>query len=204
MAASDAAIVEGVPVVIRRSPRRRRTVSAYRDGGLVVVLVPEGLSAAEEQRWAREMVGRLHSAGQRRRPTDAALASRAHRLSEQYLGGLAQPRSVRWSDRQQTRWGSATPASGSIRLSTRLRGMPGWVIDYVLVHELAHLVVPGHDRRFWQLVSAYPRTERARGYLQGVAEASGLSLTDEADADGDRTGVAAPPGESEAEASRAG
>jgi predicted metal-dependent hydrolase len=179
--ASDAAIVDGVPVVIRRSARRRRTVSAYRDGGAFVVLVPAGLSAREEQRWVREMVTRLQTAGQRRRPSDAALIRRAQRLSAQYLGGLAQPRSVSWSDRQQTRWGSATPASASIRLSTRLRGMPPWVIDYVLVHELAHLVVPGHDRQFWALVSGYPRTERARGYLQGVAEAAGLSLVDESD-----------------------
>ena len=57
--------------------------------------------------------------------------------------------------------------------------MPAWVVDYVLVHELAHLLVPGHGADFWELVSAYPRCERARGYLEGVSAASGLGLGNE-------------------------
>jgi hypothetical protein len=62
--------------------------------------------------------------------------------------------------------------------------MPPWVIDYVLLHELAHLAVPGHGRRFWALLEAYPRTERARGYLEGVAATAGLDLSDTADEPG--------------------
>lgn len=174
-------VVDGVPVVIRRSPRRRRTVSAHWEGASVVVLVPAGLSPAEEQRWAGQMVVRLAAANARRRPTDAALQTRAEQLADRYLAGQARPRSVRWSDRQRGRWGSASPHNGSIRLSTRLQGMPPWVVDYVLVHELAHLVVPGHGPQFWDLVAAYPRAERARGYLQGVAETAGLPLADELD-----------------------
>lgn len=72
----------------------------------------------------------------------------------------------------------------TIRLSTRLRGMPAWVVDYVLVHELAHLLIPGHGADFWELVGNYPKADRARGYLEGVAAAAHLPL--EADApDGD-------------------
>jgi predicted metal-dependent hydrolase len=41
-------------------------------------------------------------------------------------------------------------------------------VDYVLVHELVHLLEPGHDDRFWALVARYPRAERARGFLEGV------------------------------------
>jgi hypothetical protein len=79
---------------------------------------------------------------------------------------------------QRSRWGSCTPDDGTIRLSTQLRGMPGWVVDYVLMHELTHLLVPGHGQPFWDLVNRYPRTERARGYLEGVAATAGLPLTD--------------------------
>ena len=103
-----------------------------------------------------------------------SLAARAGRLSEQYLGGRAVPDTVRWVTNQNTRWGSCTPAEASIRLSHRLQGMPDYVIDYVLLHELAHLLVPGHGPEFWKLLDAYPRTERARGYLEGVVAAGRL------------------------------
>lgn len=50
--------------------------------------------------------------------------------------------------------------------------MPGWVLDYVLLHELAHTLHAGHGPQFWALLEAYPRTERARGFLEGFAFAS--------------------------------
>jgi predicted metal-dependent hydrolase len=157
-------------VEVRRSTRRRRTVTAYREGDKIVVLVPARLSRAEEQRWVDEMVQRLErqQARARRRGSDAALVNRARLLSARYLDGLAEPSSVRWVANQRSRWGSCTPADGSIRLSTRLRTMPEYVVDYVLVHELVHLIEPGHDERFWALVARYPRAERARGFLEGV------------------------------------
>lgn len=166
------------PVEVRRSPRRRRTVSAYREGGRTVVLIPARFTPAEEAQWVQTMLARLDRGDRRRRPSDAALAERAATLSRRYLCGRARPTSVRWADNQLGRWGSATPADGSIRISTRVRGMPAYVLDYVLVHELAHLVVPGHGPEFWALLAAYPRLERARGFLEGVSATAGLGLTD--------------------------
>ncbi|MGW8378656.1 M48 family metallopeptidase [Streptomyces sp. ODS28] len=161
-------------VEVRRSARRRRTVSAYREGDRTVVLIPARMSAAEEERWVGVMLDKLAAQESRRRLGDGELAERAERLSEQYLEGRARPSSVRWVTNQNTRWGSCTPAEGSIRLSHRLQGMPDYVIDYVLLHELAHLLVPGHGQRFWELLDPYPRTERARGYLEGVVAAERL------------------------------
>jgi predicted metal-dependent hydrolase len=156
-------------VEVRRSARRRRTVSAYRDGDRTVVLIPARMSAAEEQRWVAVMLEKLAAQESRRMPGDDELAARAERLSEQYLNGRAVPDTVRWVTNQNSRWGSCTPSEGSIRLSHRLQGMPEYVIDYVLLHELAHLLVPGHGPAFWKLLESYPRTERARGFLEGVA-----------------------------------
>lgn len=157
-------------VVVRRSKRRRRTVSAYRRGDAVVVLIPASMSKTEEESWVRDMVARVERSEQRKRPTDDQLLARAHTLNDEYFGGLAAPESVKWA-RQTARWGSCTPAERAIRLSTRLQGMPTWVLDYVLVHELAHIIEPHHDDEFWNWVNRYPRTERARGFLHGWSHA---------------------------------
>ncbi|WP_078960636.1 M48 family metallopeptidase [Streptomyces sp. NRRL WC-3618] len=163
-------------IEVRRSARRRRTVSAYREGDRTVVLIPARMSEAEEKRWVTVMLDKLaaQESKTKRVPGDTELAERAEQLSAQYFDGRARPASVRWVTNQNTRWGSCTPAEGSIRLSHRLQGMPEYVVDYVLLHELAHLLVPGHGPRFWRLLDAYPRTERARGYLEGVVAADRL------------------------------
>jgi predicted metal-dependent hydrolase len=170
----------GGPVVeVRRSRRRRRTVAAYREDDKVVVMIPARLSRAEEREWVATMLKRLEKSEKRRRPTDRALMRRATELSNRHLDGLAQPATVRWVDNQNSRWGSCTPSDRSIRLSRRLQGMPAWVIDYVLVHELAHLLESGHSPAFWAWVDRYPRAERAKGFLEGVAAASQLGVSGE-------------------------
>ncbi len=163
-------------VEVRRSRRRRRTVSAYREGNRIIVLVPASLTRAEEARWIETMVARLERAERRRTTSDDDLMARSEELSDRYLGGLATPRSVRWVDNQQSRWGSCTPGDKTIRLSARLQGMPSWVTDYVLVHELAHLLEPGHDERFWAWANRYPKAEQAKGYLQGWSAAARMDL----------------------------
>jgi predicted metal-dependent hydrolase len=173
-------------VEVRRSARRRRTVTAYRELGRTVVLLPAAFSPAEERRWVAQMVAKLQTREERRRRSlggDDELMQRARALSATHLDGLAEPASVRWVDNQHRRWGSCTPADRSIRLSSRLRSMPEYVVDYVLVHELVHLLEPGHDDRFWALVARFPRAERARGFLEGIelaatAGAAGEDLVD--------------------------
>ena len=161
-------------VEVRRSKRRRRTVSAYREGDTIVVLVPATLTRAEEAEWVETMVARIERAEARRRPSDDDLMGRALALSDRYLGGIAVPESVRWVDNQSSRWGSCTPGDRTIRLSARLQGMPTWVIDYVLVHELAHLIEAHHNDSFWAWVDRYPQAERAKGYLMGWSAAAKL------------------------------
>ncbi len=163
-------------VEVRRSRRRRRTVSAYREDDKVIVMIPERLSAIEEREWVATMLERLERSEKRRRPSDAGLKRRANELNERYLDGLARAQTVRWVDNQNSRWGSCTPSDKSIRLSRRLQGMPSWVIDYVLVHELVHLLEAGHTPEFWAWVDRYPKAERAKGFLEGVAAASQLGI----------------------------
>ncbi|MCZ2829648.1 M48 family metallopeptidase [Modestobacter sp. VKM Ac-2986] len=162
-------------VEVRRSARRRRTVTAFRENGRTVVLIPAAFSAAEERRWVDQMVAKLQTREERKRrnlASDEDLMVRALELSDAHLGGRAVPASIRWVDNQNRRWGSCTPADRSIRLSSRLRGMPEFVVDYVLVHELAHLLEASHDEHFWALVRAYPQADRALGFLEGVEHGS--------------------------------
>jgi predicted metal-dependent hydrolase len=149
-----------VQVEVIRSRRRRKTVQASEHRGVVRVLIPATMSKADEERWVAHMVARL---GRRRATAATDLASRAGVLAARYE--LPRPADVRWVDNQRSRWASCSPADRIIRVSSRLAGFPSWVVDYVLVHEMAHLVEPGHNREFWALVNRYRRAERARGFL---------------------------------------
>lgn len=137
----------------------------------MVLMIPASATAADERRWTEEMLAKLQRKTRRSPRSDADLTERAARLARRFE--LPVPMSVRWVTNQGSRWGSCTPAHGSIRLSHRLQTMPDYVIDAVLVHELAHLVESGHGPRFSALVARNPLAERASGYLDGISVAAG-------------------------------
>jgi hypothetical protein len=185
-------------IEVRRSRKRIRTVTAFRDGDRTIVAIPARFTRAQEREWVVRMVTRLADQERRRRPSDTELATRAAELSARYLGGRAIPLSVAWSTNQGRRWGSCTPTDATIRISDRVRGMPSWVLDYVLLHELTHLLHAGHTPAFWAELEAYPRTARARGFLEGVAYThergggEGDAAGDPVDAEADDAGVDEP------------
>lgn len=152
-------------VEVRRSARRKKTVSAEIVGEALVVLVPERMSRAEEQQWVTTLASRMFERQRRDRlNSDDNLARRAGELADLYLDGV-RPTEISWVTTQRSRWGSCSVEDGSIRLSLALADYPAWVRDYVIVHELAHLRVADHSDEFWALVNRYPLTERARGFL---------------------------------------
>lgn len=158
-----------LPVDIIRSPRRQRTIQAAVVNGALQVRVPAGLPPDEEQRVVDEMVAKMSrkiSSGK------IDLEARAKRLARRY--DLPEPNHIAWSDRQNSRWGSCTPANGTVRISSRLADIPDWVLDYVLVHELAHLEATGHGGGFQALVNRYELAERAKGYLMAINQLGGL------------------------------
>ena len=178
----------GERVLVRRSARRRRTVSITRRDGDIVVAIPASFSARQERDWARKMVDQMVAREARSNPTrrsDAELMRMAREVSEAHLGGRAHPTSVTWSTRQNTRWGSCTPADGTIRLSHQLQGMPDYVVRSVMMHELVHLLVPGHGKEFKALMAAYPQAEKAQGFLDGVSWAKDMPPQDDEDVEED-------------------
>jgi len=170
-----------MPIEIVYSARRRKTVQATIVDGVIRVQAPARISKKELDSTVATLVERL----ERRHLADAVdLDERARRLARRFK--LPQPESVQWAE-QRSRWGSCTPSTGSIRLSSRLAAWPPWVLDYVIVHELAHLVEFNHSPAFHALVDQYPLAERARGFL--IAKSSGEqdtpSVLDDSDGDSD-------------------
>lgn len=147
-------------VEVVRSPRRRKSVSARIVDGRVVVRMPQWMTKAQEHEYVTSLVAKL----ERQRSAEAVdLTTRAAELSSRY--GLPRPSSIRWVSNQQHRWGSCTPATGEIRITDRIARFPTWVLDSVIVHELAHLVHLHHNAEFWALAHRYPKSERAYGFL---------------------------------------
>jgi len=161
-------MVARMRVEVKRSPRRHKTVQARLVDGTLRVAIPASMTKAEEAHWVEVMSARF----QRHADTSQIdLTTKATSLADRF--GLPEPTAIDWSNRQNTRWGSCSVDTGRIRISDRLAGFPDWVIDYVVVHELAHLVESGHNARFWDLVNRYPLAERARGYLLAQADVGG-------------------------------
>ncbi|HEY4606115.1 MAG TPA: M48 family metallopeptidase [Acidimicrobiia bacterium] len=159
-----------LPVDVIHSKRRKRTAQAYVSAGRLRVMVPDGLSPEEETQLVESMVARIT---RKLTSADVDLVDRVRDLAHRYR--LPIPVSVVWSDRQMRRWGSCSATEGTIRVSNRLANMPGWVLDWVLIHEMAHLEVANHGPRFQALVGRYELAERAKGYLMAKSEERSLT-----------------------------
>jgi predicted metal-dependent hydrolase len=147
-------------------------VSARVVDGVLELRVPAGMPEAEREEWAERMRARLERRLRRARPTNDRLEERARALNRRHFDGRLRWSSIAFAE-QTSRWGSCTFGAGVIRISTRAADLPDWVLDYLLVHELAHLEVPHHGSAFWALVNRYPMTERARGYLIALDHQAG-------------------------------
>ena len=151
---------EPFQIEVVRSKKRRRTVSAQMHGDVLRVSIPSWMSKTEEATNVAEMVRRF----KRKIATqEVDLTDRARILAKRY--SLRTPDSIEWAEKLTSVWGLCTPSTKTIRMSTRLVGFPSWVLDYVIVHELAHLHVSGHGPDFWEITRRYDKTERAIGYL---------------------------------------
>ncbi|MDE3222275.1 MAG: M48 family metallopeptidase [Acidobacteriota bacterium] len=168
-------------VEIRASTRRKKTGAAHWSGSRIVVQIPARVRGRARAQFVDELVERLLTQRPQNAAGDAALEERAHVLAELYLDGV-RASSVRWVENQQARWASCSPVSREIRVSSRLRQCPEWVIDAVLVHELAHLIEADHSSAFYALADRHPRQGESALFLEGYALGLGLRV-EEGDVD---------------------
>ena len=156
------------PVEIIRSKKRKKSVSAEVKNGVLVVRAPAHASDLELKPIIDNLKKRLRRKLTKIPQSDEELERRAQEMNQEYFKGELKWNSIRYVTNQTKRYGSCTPSTGMIRLNHRLATLPEWVRDYVIMHEIAHLVEANHSKRFWALVNRYPLTERARGYLMAL------------------------------------
>jgi predicted metal-dependent hydrolase len=154
-------------IIVIRSKRRKKNISAYRQGGQIVVSIPARMSKADERTIVPEMVDRIRSAEKDRTPSASELITRTVALIVAYAPEISErPASIEWRQMRQ-RWGSCTGIDRSIRISDRLKFAPSYVQDYVLFHEAIHLRFFDHGADFQRLLLNYPLGEKAQAYLDG-------------------------------------
>ncbi len=158
--------VHGIPCTVRLAAAGER-----REGGRVGAAGVERRLAADDEGITGELV--IHPGRGRHPPVailEAWLRGAARTALQDRVAARAPAMEVtprRLTVRaQSTRWGSAS-ADGSLSFNWRLLLAPPFVLDSVVVHELAHLRVRGHGPRFWALVQQHaPRTDEARAWLR--------------------------------------
>jgi predicted metal-dependent hydrolase len=170
-------------VEVRASAKRKKTGTAHWSGSRIVVQIPARLKGKERTRFVDDLVERLLTQRPQNAAGDASLEERARVLAALYVDGV-EAASVRWVTNQRRRWASCSPASREIRVSSRLRQCPEWVIDAVLVHELSHLIEADHSPAFYEIANRHPRQHECELFLDGFALGLGLRIED-ADVDAD-------------------
>jgi len=149
---------------IIKSRRRRRTACAQLKNGFLEIRLPAWLSFAEEQKIVKKFIASFKKRSIPKIASDKDLKKLADELNRRYFQGELKY-SVCWSKRQNSIQGSCTIKNKTIRISERLKEVPLWVLKGVIVHELAHLLIPNHSKKFWKFANRYPLMERSRGYL---------------------------------------
>jgi len=155
-------------VIVRTSPRRQKTAAAFWENGQIVVVLPTHVPLADRPGLVDRLVARVLAKRPPATTSDAALSARAAVLADRYVKGV-RPTSIRWVTNQAKRWASCSPHTGEIRISHRLRTVPGWVLDATIVHELAHLLHADHSSEFHAVANRYPRQHDAHVFLEGYS-----------------------------------
>jgi predicted metal-dependent hydrolase len=150
-----------------RKQRRRRSISAFRQGGVIEIHIPAKMSKRQELEIIPEMIAMVVRREGRSRKTDLQLLQIGRQLLAKYLPEFdVAPASINWRSMSE-RWGSCTTVDRTIRISDRLIGAPNYVLDYIIFHELIHLKIPGHDQDFHNYLNRFTDHQKCEAFLEG-------------------------------------
>ena len=158
-------------IVVLRSKRRKKSISAYRQGGRIIISIPARMSKADERSVIPEMIAKIRAQEADESPSETILLDRVTQLLDLYAPEITQrPQSSNWRAMRE-RWGSCTSVDATIRISDRLKGAPAYALDYVLFHEAIHLHHFDHGPEFKAVLARFPEEGRAEAYLEGFEAA---------------------------------
>ena len=158
-------------IVVLRSKRRKKSISAYRQGGRIIISIPARMSKADERSVIPEMIAKIRAQEADESPSETMLMQRCVQLLERYAPEITIcPKSINWRQMRE-RWGSCTSVDATIRISDRLKGAPEYALDYVLFHEAIHLHYFDHGPEFKAVLARFPEEGRAEAYLEGFEAA---------------------------------
>ncbi len=158
-------------IVVLRSKRRKKSISAYRQGGRIIISIPARMSKADERSVIPEMIAKIRAQEADESPSETMLMQRCVQLLERYAPEITIcPKSINWRQMRE-RWGSCTSVDATIRISDRLKGAPEYALDYVLFHEAIHLHYFDHGPEFKAVLARFPEESRAEAYLEGFEAA---------------------------------
>ena len=150
-----------------RKERRRRSISAFRQGGVIEIHIPAKMSKRQELEIIPEMIAMVLRREGRSRKTDLQLLEIGMELLAKYLPDFdVAPASINWRNMSE-RWGSCTTVDRTIRISDRLIGAPNYVLNYIIFHELIHLRIPGHDQDFYNYLNRFTDQQKSEAFLEG-------------------------------------
>jgi len=150
-----------------RKERRRRSISAFRQGGVIEIHIPAKMSKRQELEMIPEMIAMVLRREGRSRKTDLQLLEIGMELLTKYLPDFdVAPASINWRNMSE-RWGSCTTVDRTIRISDRLIGAPNYVLNYIIFHELIHLRIPGHDQDFYNYLNRFTDQQKCEAFLEG-------------------------------------
>lgn len=164
-------------VELTRDRRLRKSARWTLNQETIRVRIPPDLRGESLETLLDDVIARVLKQRKRaRKQNDDDLTTRAHTINDRYFNGDLCWHTIRWVSNMQRRLGSCTEGGatdGDIRISDRIRNWPRYVVDYIIAHELAHRKYPNHSAEFWAYLAQYPHTERARGFIEGIAYAEG-------------------------------
>jgi len=165
---SSLTLPSGLPEFkVVRNQRRRSSMSAYRQAGVIIINIPARMSKQDEIAAIPEMIAMVQRREAKERKSDEQLLRMGMALLEKYLPEFEIiPASINWRSMSE-RWGSCTTVDRTIRISDRLIGAPTYVLDYIIFHELIHLMISGHDADFYNYLNRYSDQKRAEAFLEG-------------------------------------